>query len=358
VHPFEGAANKTAAIILEKGQKTEYPVPYTLWTRKKGIGKIATDEVLEEALPLLEKRRLLAQPIGSPTGSWQTISKRQKGLTLIQGENAYRARRGASTEPYGVFWLEVNQVLSNGNLIIRNLPEKGKRKIQQVEERIEADLVFPAVCGADIERWNATPKIFVLMPQDPHKREPYPEYEMKKEWPRTYGYLTRFKDILLSRGSKTVRQFAERTTFYAMYGIGSYTVKSYKVVWKRMASDIVAAVITQHKTPFGYKTVIPTDTTSLFATDNEAVAHYICAIINSKPVREFIKSFSSAGRGFGAPSVMNYVGISKFDSKSTLHQKLAQLSKTLHDLKAKNKLDEVARLEKEVDCSVRKLFGI
>jgi len=358
VQPFEGAANKTAAIILKKGQKTEYPVPYTLWTRKKGVGKIATDHVLEEALPLLQKRRLLAQPIGSPAGSWQTISESQKGLTTIQGENVYQARLGARVEPYGVFWLEVKQVLSDGNLIIRNLREKGKRSIQQVEERIEADLVFPAVRGSDIDRWNATPRIFVLISQDPKKCEPYSEHQMKKEWPRTYAYLTRFKDILLSRGSKTVRQFAERTAFYAMYGIGLYTIARYKVVWKRMASDLVAAVVSQHKTPFGYKKVIPTDTTSLFATDDETAAHYLCAIINSSPVREFIKSFSSAGRGFGAPSVMNHVGIPKFDPESELHQKLAQLSKTLHTLKAESKLGEVARLEKEVDDSVRKLFGI
>jgi hypothetical protein len=358
VQPFEGAANKTAAIILKKGQKTEYPVPYTLWTRKKGIGKITTDQGLEEALPLLEKRQLLAQPMGSPTGSWQTISKRQEELNLIEGENAYKARRGASTEPYGVFWLEVKQVLSDGDLIVRNLPEKGKRKIQQVEERIEHALVFPAVRGSDIERWNTTPGISVLMCQDPEKCEPYPEHQMKKEWPRTYGYLTKFKDTLLSRGSKTVRQFAERTAFYAMYGIGLYTVARYKVVWKRMASDIVAAVISHHKTPFGYKTLIPTDTTSLFATGREDEAHYLCAIINSTPVRQFIKSFSSAGRGFGAPSVMNHVGIPKFDSENELHQKLAQLSKTLHILKAENKIGEVARLEKEVDASMCRLFGI
>jgi methylase of polypeptide subunit release factors len=357
VQPFEGAANKTAAIILKKGQRTEYPVPYALWTRKKGIGRIATDQVLEEALPLLQRNRLLAQPIGSPTGSWQTISGSQAWLSFIQGKNVYQARLGARVEPYGVFWLEVKQVLSDGGLIVRNLPEKGKRSIQQVEERIEADLVFPAVRGSDIKRWHATPGIFVLMCQDPQKCEPYPEHQMKVEWPRTYGYLTRFKDILLSRGSKTVRQFAERTAFYAMYGIGLYTVAPYKVVWKRMASDIVAAVVSQHKTPFGYKMIIPTDTTSLFATDNEAEAHYLCAIINSTPVREFIKSFSSAGRGFGTPSVMNHVGIPKFDPENERHQKLAQLSRTLHTLKAENKLGEVARWEKEVDDSVRKLFG-
>ena len=358
VQPFEGAANKTAAIILKKGGRTDYPVPYTLWTRKKGIGRISTDLALEEALPLLQKKKLLAQPMGSPSGSWQTITKSQKRLTFIQGKNEYQARRGASTDPYGVFWLEVKQVLSDGNLIIRNLPEKGKRKVQKVEERIEADLVFPAVRGSDIERWNATPGIFVLMSQDPKKREPYPERQMKKEWPRTYGYLTRFEDILLSRGSRTVRQLAERTAFYAMFGIGPYTIARYKVVWKRMASDIVAAVISQHKTPFGYKTVIPTDTTALFATDSELEAHYLCAVINSTPIREFIRSYSSAGRGFGAPSVMNYVGIPKFDSKDKLHQQLAQISKTAHELKAKGEEEKISQIEKENDTLVKQLFGI
>lgn len=63
IQPFEGAANKTAAIILKKGEKTEYPVPYILWTKKKGVGKIATDKLLNEVLPLLQKRKLLAKPL-------------------------------------------------------------------------------------------------------------------------------------------------------------------------------------------------------------------------------------------------------------------------------------------------------
>jgi uncharacterized protein YukE len=55
---------------------------------------------------------------------------------------------------------------------------------------------------------------------------------------------------------------------------------------------------------------------------------------------------------------MNHVGIPKFDPENKLHQKLAELSKTLHDLKAKNELDEIARLEREVDRLVHALFGI
>ncbi len=358
VKPFEGAANKTALLVLKKGAQTHYPVPYTLWTRKPGIGKVPTGLPLRGALPLLRKTKLLAQPIELPSGSWQTFETAKEFLTTIQGENPYQARSGAGADPHGVFWLEIKQVMSNGDLIVQNLPRKGKRKIQQIEERIEPDLVFPAVRGSDIERWGATPGIFVLMSQDPESRQPFPEERMKREWPRTYGYLTRFKNVLLSRGSKTVREFAQRTAFYAMFGIGPYTVARYKVVWKRMASDIVAAVISQAKTPFGYKKVIPTDTTSLFATDEAAEAHYLCAIINSNPVREFVKSYSSAGRGFGAPSVMNHVAIPKFDPSIHIHQKLADLSETLHEFTATNAFTEIPAAEKQPDKFVGSLFRI
>lgn len=358
VQPFEGAANKTAAIFIKKGTETKYPLPYTVWTRKKGVGKIPTDTSYEEALQMLQKKKLQAKPMGKPTGSWQTVSKGQTYLESIEGANVYQSRRGASTEPYGVFWLSIKEVISENILLVENLVDLGKREIGKVEERIESDLVYPAVRGADIKRWCATPKIYVLISQDPAEMKPYPEAMMKKNWPYSFGYLTKFKDILLSRGSKTVRTLAERTEFYAMFGIGSYTVANYKVVWGRMANDIKAAVISEWKTPYGYKKIIPTDTTSLIAASSEDEAHYICAILNSNVVREFIKSYSSAGRGFGAPSVMNNVGISKYDEKEKLHKKLAELSKQLHNCKLNSMEEEVSALEKEVEKLVYQLFEI
>jgi hypothetical protein len=143
-----------------------------------------------------------------------------------------------------------------------------------------------------------------------------------------------------------------------MYGISSNTVATYKVVWKRMAKDIIASVVSTSKTKIGYKTIIPTDTTSFFAANNESEAHYLCAIINSNPVRDFIKSFSSAGRGFGTPSVMEHVGIPKFDPQNALHLKLAEISKQCHQLKLEGKDAEIKKLEKENDALVEELFGI
>jgi len=131
-----------------------------------------------------------------------------------------------------------------------------------------------------------------------------------------------------------------------------------------MTTDIVATVVSEiktlseEKTSFGYKQVIPLDTTVFFPVDNESEAHYLCAIINSRPVRDFIKSFSSAGRGFGTPSVMEHVGIPKFDPQNPLHQKLAEISKKCHELKAEGREKEIEELEKENDKLVMQLFNI
>ncbi len=358
IKPFEGAANKTAAIILKKGEKTKYPLSYYVWAKKKGVSRIPTDKLLNEVLPFFHRERLMAQSIGKPTGSWQTISEIQKKLSVIKGKNPYKARRGASTEPYGVFWLEVKQLLSDGNIIVYNLPEEGKRDIPKIKTVIEPDLVYPAIRGRDIERWKINPTIFVLITHNNTNSKVYTEYEIKKNYPRTFEYLTNFKKALLSRGSKFLKNLAERTSFFTMFGIGNYTFAKYKVLWKRMANDIIAAVVSQLKTPFGYKTVIGTDTTTLFATDDESEAHYLCAIINSNPVRDFIKSFSSAGRGFGTPSVMEHINIPKFDPNNKIHQQLSFLSKECHRLKEEGKDKEIEKLEKEIDFWVRKLFNI
>ena len=359
IQPFEGAANKTAAIILKKGEKTEYPVPYIIWSKKKGVGKISTDKLLDEVLPFLNRKRYLAKPIDSRFGAWQTQPIEAETLANIEGKNYYKATLGANPNPYGVFWLEIKEVLSDSSIIIRNLAEKGEQKIPIFDgERIESGLVYPAIRGGDIQRWGIQPEIYMLVVQDPKTRRGYPEEFLKNKYPRTYGYLTKFKEILLQRPLYKKYHEQAKAPFYSQFNISEETFRRYKVVWKAMSNDIVAGVVSQIKTDMGFKIAIPLHTTSFFATDNESEAHYLCAIINSKPVRKFIKSFSSAGRGFGTPSVMEHVGIPKFDPQNPLHQKLAEISKKCHQLKAEGKEKEIEKLEKENDKLVKISFGI
>lgn len=358
IQPFEGAANKTAAILLKKGEKTVYPLTYVVWHKKKGYRKIQPDAEFEFAMKSLIKEKLGAAPLGSELSSWQTISEKTKNLSNLKGKNHYKAILGANPNPYGVFWLEIKQVLSDGLVIVRNMAEEGKKAIQIKESKIESELIYPALRGSDIERWGYNVKINMLVVQDPITRNGYAEEVMRSKYPNTYNYLVGFKDELLSRA--LYKKYHEHTgnPFYSQFNISEETFAKYKVIWKRMSNDITCTVVSSEKTVYGFKPVISFETTALFAVSNENEAHYLCALINSRPVREFIKSYTSGGRGFGTPAVMKSIGISNYNPKNKYHAKLSELSLKLHKLKTNSEEEKIQKLEEEVDVTVKSLYNI
>jgi hypothetical protein len=361
--PFEGAANKTAAIVLEKGPETQYPVPYVVWRKRRGAGTLDASASLAEALGLTERQELQAWPIGERTEeAWQTTDvDRRRVLAELNGPCAYRAHIGARVDPYGVFLVRLLQVRPDGLLVVENMAELGKREVPSVREAIEPDLMHPIVRGRDVDRWRVQPEIYAVIPQDPVKRKGYPEARMKVEWPGTYAYLCNFRDILLGRGSKVVRQLAERTVFYTTFSVGPYTFAPYRVVWQGMARDMVAAVASKWTTPFGEKVLIAaTNTTSFVASDTEREAHFICSLLNSAPCRLHLRSFSSAGRGFGTPSILEHVAIPKFEPSNPLHQSVASLSRRAHELAALGKEGEaeLRSVEEDIDRLAAQLWGI
>ena len=356
--PFQ-SANKTSVFFMRKGERTSYPVPVIEWRQKRGIGRIPPDWSLDKVEANCERKQLKAMPVNPDkvSSSWQTAqSSELKTYSQLKGRNIYKAYSGAVTDPYGVFRLRLKDVRPDGILVIENMHERGKRTIKPIQTAIEPKLVFPAVCGGDIVKFGIKANFYLLIPQNPQKREPYSEDWMIQNAPLTYAYLNQFEDILLSRGSRNVRELAKKTVFYAVFGVGEYTFAKYRVAWKRMASKMSAVMLSSIKTEFGIKPLISTETTALFPVDNKEEAHYLCAILNSELVNNFIKSFSSAGRGFGTPSVMNNIAIPRFQPNSRVHQKLAELSEKAHRLvKRGNPIDNI---EKEINSLVRKLWNI
>jgi hypothetical protein len=119
---------------------------------------------------------------------------------------------------------------------------------------------------------------------------------------------------------------------------------------------MAAAVLSTLPTPFGRKTAISTDTTSFMVAKNRGEAHYLCAILNSDVVDSFIRSFSSAGRGFGAPSVMENLAIPEFASEKRLHNRLAELSQEAHNLVPRG--EDISEIQGEINGAVRQLWNI
>jgi hypothetical protein len=359
LQPFPGAANKTATFTLKKGAATRYPVDVVEWRRKPGIGRIQPEWPMEDVLAKTTRAKLQAIPVDPKraVSSWQTAKCADLELSArLKGKNPYAARLGARVEPYGVFWLNLKEVRPDGLLVIENQHDRGKRRVEKTSCAIEPDLVFPAVSGGEITRFGITQPFYVLVSQDPARRAPYPEDWMLEHTPLTFGYLKQFEKVLRSRGSNIVRQFAEKTEFYAMFGIGSYTFARHRVAWKRMASRMAAVVLDGWKTPFGRKTLIATDTTSLFTAKTADEADYLCAILNSKTVDDFIRSFSSGGRGFGAPSVVKDLAIPRYDEGKRLHGRLARLSREAHAAVERNR--EIVDIEAQIDAAVEELWNM
>src|SRR5262249_43451329 len=147
--------------------------------------------------------------------------------------------------------------------------------------------------GRDVRRGRVEPALSALLVQDPVRRAPIPESRLRHEAPLTFAYLTQFREILLSRGSRVVRELAERTAFYAQYGVGEYTVAPHMTVWNRMGQELRAA-------PTGAP-ILPTDTCCLIACTSGEEARYLAALLGTSSVAEALACASDPGRGFASP---------------------------------------------------------
>jgi hypothetical protein len=358
LQPFQ-SANKTSVFFIKKGEKTTYPIEVIEWKRKPKIGRILPDWSLDKVKANCEIKKLEAIPVDQYklSSSWQTAPfQALKVFSKLKGTNPYRAYQGVDTQPYGVFHLFIKEVRPDGLAIIENMHDRGKKEIRPFRSAIEPDLLFPAVSGGDIVKFGVKLPFYVLISQDPQKRKPYTKEWMIVNTPLTYAYLTQFKDVLLSRRSRVIKQLMETTEFYAMYAVGDYTFTKYRVIWKFMASKINAAVISKIETDLGLKKLISTKTTAFFALDNKSEAHYLCAILNSEIINSFIKSFSSAGRGFGAPSIMNNFAIPSFNNNNETHKQLAELSEKAHNFVKSGKSTE--DIENQINTVAKKLWNI
>lgn len=356
--PFQ-AANKTSVFFLRKGKKTAYPLPVIEWKRKKGVGRIKPEWILDEVLANCKRKELKAIPINPEklTSAWQTASHVNLAIfSQLKGYSPYKAYSGVYTAPYGVFWLKLKNVRPDGKIVIENMHERGKWSIKSISQSIEPDLVFPAVSGRELLKFGIKDNFYLLVPQEPMKQKPYTADWMLQNVPLTYAYLKQFEDILNARGSRALMELAAKTEFYAILGVGTYTFAKYKVIWKRMASKMAAVVLSRAKADFGTKVLISTETTAFFAVDNKDEAHYLCAILNSEIVNDFIKSFSAAGRGFGTPSVMENLAIPKFSQNNNLHKRLAELSEKAHAMVKKG--NGILDIQDEIDLYAKKLWNI
>jgi len=124
------------------------------------------------------------------------------------------------------------------------------------------------------------------------------------------------------------------------------------VVWRgEVATTLTAAVVSEHEG----KQVVPDQTSYFVSTNSGLEAHYLCALLNSLPIRAHYKM-----RGYKHVS-MSFVGtldISAFVVGSVLHSSLSDLSQQAHAATAAGEAARVREIEAEIDRLAAKLWGL
>ena len=353
LQPFEGATNRTAVISVQRGRKTRYPVSYNVW-RKTAPGRVAEDLSLTEATAMCKIRQFVAQPVddSDPTSPWLTGKRGAlQAVQKVLGASDYTGKAGVCTWLNGVYWLEVVAQRPDGLVVVSNITEGAKREVENVQAAIEPDLLYPLLRGRDVNRWQATPQAHLLMVQDPKKRRGYDEDWLAVTYPKAYAYLKRFEEPLRQRSGYR-RYFDSSDPFYSLFDVGDYTFAPYKIVWRgEVATSLVAAVVSEHEA----RRVVPDQTSYFVPSDSRLEAHYLCALLNSLPIRAHYKmrDYKHVSMTF-----ISALDVPKFTAENTTSALLADLSQQAHAATAAGDTARVREIEAEVDRLAAMLWGL
>lgn len=369
--PFENAVNMTSLIVVEKEGETRFPVPCVLWRSSR---RIRRDASLEEAVEACRRLSVAVIPVSrrDPGSPWMEVSWRAyRTLKKITGSTPwYKAYEGVNTALNQVYWIKVLSEVSSNLLLVTNPPLPGqKKKVKQVEQVVERDLVYPLVRGRSIRRWLVERMSeWIIIPHDPVSGKPIPEDVLKAEYPRTYEYLASFKEELEDRSIHKL--WGRGKPFYTLYDIGGYTFKPYKVAWKYIAGGVSgkarfsAAVLEPVSDQYvGVKTVIPNEKLVIVPLEDRSEAYYLAGILNSSPIILLVSSYA-LGTAIST-HILEYIRVPKYDPGDPLHRKLSMLSeeahkvaRLIHGKDRANLKNKLKRIEAEIDSITAQLYNI
>ena len=315
---------------------------------------------MNEVREATTRTKLPAQPVQGQikTSPWLTAPKQAlAGIQKVIGQSSYRAYAGCCTWLNGVYWINILEVLPNGELLIENLYDIGRIKVKHLQTVIEPDLVYPLLRGRDIRRWQAAPSAHIILANRTDKLAGIPEAEMKRRWPKTYAYLKQFegsrrkpKRGTLRRRSGYRQYFKPSDPFYSMYNVGPYTMAEWKVVWREQSSLFQAAFAG----PRSQRVILPDHKLMMVPCKSQHEADFLLGMLNSSPsilaIHSYVISTSTSTH------VLSNVAIPRFTKTNINHARLADLSRQCHI--AANNADRLSALEADVDKAAAKVWGI
>jgi type II restriction/modification system DNA methylase subunit YeeA len=405
--PFEGATNRTGAIVIEKvydldkindckcnafaeTQKANMGgVKHVVWVGRQ----VDPDTPLEEVLKTTKRYELVMVPLtpNDPASPWMQVTTNivYAVRKVLGGSLYYEAYAGVYTSLNQVYFVKIVRMAPDGMLIVTNPPESGqKKKVKQVEAKVEPDLIYPLIRGEDVDKWYVEFKDrYVIVPHNPRTGQPYRLNEMITRFPNAFSYLNEYRDELKKRSIKPFLSLRDKIkkaksqadkeraeeelnkNFYILDNIGTYTFAPYKVVWKEVSARMtvggfhVAVIEPLQDKYLGEKTVIPDHTVVLIPAGNKDEAYYLAGILNSMLITFALQ--------YAVVESISNLKIPKFDPNNELHRRIAELSRRAHELArcvyasskpsycaGINAEDELRKVEDELDLAVARLYGV
>jgi hypothetical protein len=341
--PFEDASNHTTVAIFKKTlHEAVYPVSYRIWVpRPWGKRAIPASLSLTEFLEQAEELDREAFPVSEPGSPWAILEHgRFEAIKYLSQTCTWtRGRKGITTDLNGVYFVPILQ--DNGKLVqIQSRPEAGRKDIGDKKKSwIEPDLLFPLIKGAaDFEecyfrlndRKTSIERLYTFVPNVGISGADYEQSELEINTPdlkRTLNWFNSYEGLLLERS--TYRRQMKGAPFYAIYNIGEYTFKPWKVIWPEMSKSFFAAVAGSTEVPLvGARPYIPDHKIYFAAFDDKETAFFLCGLLNSETVQEWIDSHNVS---IQVADIFKHLNLPEFEPSNQSHIHLAELVMAAHE---------------------------
>lgn len=272
-------------------------------------------------------------------------------FNIIAGSTGYTGREGVEYYPQELQLLTVKGINANGTVKLENYQNnRSKIKVGRQTPDLEAEFLRPLIKGVNISRFHVEPSEYVVaFPYDAeHNRIPLNKEELVDCAPNLMRYYQHNMAYLTAQTEYSDKIIGKKDApYYALARTGKYCHADWYVVF-RDNTKWVAAVIGQLHTPWGgmkrpafqnHCVSVCERADGTFITEDEA--HYVCAILNSHIVEEYILSTSDK-RTF---KIRIPVRIDMYDETNPIHKKLSNLSKEAHNHYEDHKVIENIRDE-------------
>lgn len=344
--PFEGVTNHPSLLKVIQGRRTEYPVPYLIWTPGPDAAPGQQYQDAAEFRRNCARTDLLATPVpGTDSGPWLKGTAEQQRVweTLFDAslDSHYRARKGVTTDLNGAFFVRATRE-ALGLVRVQNEPNIGRnREIPQVEVVIEDTHVFPLIRGRGLQAFVAEvdPQFKVIVPQRGMNGDP----DLPHAATRTYEFLRRFEPQLIQRGS--YRRYQRGQPFWSTWSTGPYTFTPYKVLWKEMGGHrfCAAYIGPLDDAVLGIRIVVPDHKLYFVPVETIDEARYLTGILNAPTIAEAIGAYA-AQLSLGV-SVMENLKLPVFNPDNDQHRLLAQIVGNIVQRQGNATPDELRQLD-------------